>query len=492
LRERIIGTECEYAPVYHGRTSTDAHQQKEADFLGTHENLAVALMKGVRSRIYPMVGEFLGNGGRLYVDRGGLPEYATPECRNIWDVVAYEMAGDRIVQELAEATWTEGASRKLHIYKNNVDYYQSTYGNHENYLITPQGMGRIERLIPFLVTRQIYAGAGKVMPSSDLKDITLQITQRADFFNSTYSDRTSEIRGIINTRKRELPRQGKNQRLHIIVGDSNMSQYAIALKTGITSLMIRLLEEDALGDGLVLEAPVKALKSISRRYDAPVDVSLLGKAASYSALEIQSIYLEKAQRFYATHGADPDESRLLALWADILEGLRQVKLSASGLEIEDDPADMKRKIDWVLKLWLVGRQRSKGARLRLLRAMDMKYHDLDPSTGLYEHCRSLGLVDQLIDEEAILLARHRPPQNTRARIRGLVIEQTHDKKKLDVQIENWEAIEIRTRPEKQQAIHFFNQMKHRIHALKIRMEDPLKADDPGMLKELERFVGAWG
>jgi hypothetical protein len=223
-----------------------------------------------------------------------------------------------------------------------------------------------------------------------------------------------------------------------------------------------------------------------------VDVSLLGKAASYSALEIQSIYLEKAQRFYATHGADPDESRLLALWADILEGLRQVKLSASGLEIEDDPADMKRKIDWVLKLWLVGRQRSKGARLRLLRAMDMKYHDLDPSTGLYEHCRSLGLVDQLIDEEAILLARHRPPQNTRARIRGLVIEQTHDKKKLDVQIENWETIEIRTRPEKQQAIHFFNQMKHRIHALKIRMEDPLKADDPGMLKELERFVGAWG
>jgi hypothetical protein len=224
LHQRIFCTECEYASVYHrlGQcTNKDICPDNLEEF---HKKIAGSLMAGITVLGLPIAGEFLGNGGRLYVDRGGHPEYATPECRSIADVVAYEIAGDRIVQGLAETLHIAGDPVRLHVYKNNVDLYGHTYGGHENYLISPQGMDHIAYLLPFLVTRQIYAGAGKLMTSALNGEFGFQISQRADFFDCVYSDRTSEVRGIINIRKREITRADQNRRLHMIIGDSNISQ----------------------------------------------------------------------------------------------------------------------------------------------------------------------------------------------------------------------------------------------------------------------------
>jgi hypothetical protein len=488
LKQRVFGTECEYAPVYHGRKTPPPCSRDEEVLLGYHHHLAAALRDGLDRRIYARSGEFMGNGGRLYMDRGGHPEYATAECRRVTDLLAHEKAGDHIVQELAEAVRVH---YNLHIYKNNVDSEGHSYGGHENYLVTGRAMETIDRLIPFLVTRQIFAGAGKIGPRTPGAPVHFQISQRADFIDQAFSDRTSEIRGIINIRKREITSAGQNQRLHLIVGDSNMSQVSIALKVGVTALMLRLLEEEALAAVPVLEAPPKALKATSRALTAEHAVSFKGRHAKWTALEIQHWYLETALRFYALKGAGEEESRWLALWQETLRGLRELKVAPEGLALENDPADLKRKIDWVLKLWLLERARAKGADERHMRLMDMSYHDLDRQTGLFERCQSLDLVDCLVDEAQIQRARFDPPEDTRARLRGLVIQAAFAKN-IDVQVENWETIHVCARQKPSAANHFIRRLKGATHSLGIRLTDPLQSQDPRMLEDLEHFIQTWG
>lgn len=490
MLRRVFGTECEYAPVYHGGPSASLSPLPVETGLDPHQNPAKALLSGIGAKDYPRAGEFLGNGGRLYVDQGGHPEYATPECASVKDLVIHEKAGDRIIQELAQTTWAGGGPRKLHVYKNNVDCYGHTYGNHENYLITAQAMANCPRLIPFLVTRQIFAGAGKVYRQPDTGRLGFQISQRADFFNRTISDRTAEVRGILNPRKREIVDHGDNRRLHLIVGDNNMSQWTLGLKIGTTVMILRLLEEGGLEEDLSLVDPVAALKIISRSSSARVRVLHRGRMADYSALEIQSLFLEKALRFYDVNGCDAETTELLSLWEQTLGGLKRLKVSLENIRFEEDPGELKRKMDWVLKLWLLDRSHSKGVDERRLRYLDMKYHDLDPVSGLYERCGVLGIVDAWVTESQILQARYRAPRDTRAHLRGEVIQAAFTKN-VEVKIENWETIRVMSR-QNTTGVHPFNRLKSQLNHLEIHLADPFLADDPKMMESLEEFLMSRG
>lgn len=487
---RIFGTECEYALVAHPRDSDARKKSGAGAQLDHQEQLAAHLMAGAATLGVPMAGEFLGNGGRLYVDRGGHPEYATPECCRVADLVAYETAGDRLLWQLAQARSAREETGRVHVYKNNVDPFGHTFGAHENYLITPQGLNDIGRLLPFLVTRQIYTGAGKTMTSAHDGACAFQISQRADFFDATYSDRTSEIRGIINIRKREIARMDQSRRLHLIIGDSNMAHYTIGLKVGTLLLMLRLLEAGVLDADFELLFPPKSFKSISRHFDARIDGRHHGRGVHYSALEIQSICLEKALAFYAANRPNPEEAQWLDMWQQALSGLKDVKIGQEEMVLERDDAGLKRKIDWILKLWLLDRSRTKGANPQQLKTLDLKYHDLDPDTGLYQRCLSLGLVDRMVDENAIAAARCNPPQNTRARLRGLIVQHAFGKN-VDVLVENWEQIRIRARGGPG-ARHGFNRIRREINSIHICLQDPFHSRDSRIMEDLQQFIEKWG
>lgn len=496
MKERIFGTECEYAPTYHLKDNARIARLDEEELHDHLKGLSLMLFSSLNRKGYPMAGEFLGNGGRLYVDRGGHPEYATPECRSIKDLIVYEKAGDRIVQELVTLARPlivhHGIIPELHIFKNNVDFYGNTYGGHENYLISPKAAENIQQIIPFLVTRQIFTGTGRVLIHKDADTTTFQISQRADFINRTYSDRTSEVRGIINTRKREIYRKGQNRRLHIIVGDSNMSQVAIGLKIGITVLILRLLEEGNLDRIPVLSSPVAALRSISRSWSS--SFPLEDRKGRLTALDVQLIYLEQVRRFFSSHSPTPEEESTLALWEEVLEGLSRLKVSKKNMTLEEDPHELRRKIDWILKLWLLNRYGNMADSTvdnRWLKLLDIKYHDLDPTTGLYSQCESLGLVDGMVDEEAVLRAKCLPPDNTRARIRGKIIRQTA-KMNVEVKIEDWEKINIRPKRQDTGSAHYFNQHKGIGPHLRIRLDNPFKATDSSIFEQIEHFVGGLG
>jgi proteasome accessory factor A len=490
LHPRIFGTECEYAPVLHSDGDAAGQMPCGDDLRDRQENLAARLMAGAESLGIAMAGEYLGNGGRLYLDRGGHPEYATPECRRVADLVAYEIAGDRLVRDLVACLHARDSACRLHLYKNNVDFFGHTYGGHENYLVTPGGLDDIGRLLPFLVTRQIYTGAGKAMIAGRDGAAGFQISQRADFFDCTYSDRTSEVRGLINIRKREITRSDQRRRLHLIIGDSNMAQYSIGLKIGTMLLMLPLLEAGRLDADFELLSPVKAFKAVSRDLNAKIGVRHQGRCGDYSALEIQSICLEKALRYYAVNPPGAEASQWLQIWEQILCGLMDLKICQSEMALERDGADLKRKIDWILKLWLLDRSRRKGADERQLKKLDLKYHDLDPDTGLYERCLMLDLVDRLVAESDIQAARSDPPRDTRARLRGLVVQHTFDKN-VDVQVENWERIRIRARNNAPGARHCFNRVKCERNSLGICLTDPFRAEDPQTLDDLRQFIEKW-
>ncbi len=491
MHQRIFGTESEYAPVYHLQGERAAQKPCPENLLDYQKQIAARLMAAAGAMNIPMAGEYMGNGGRLYVDRGGHPEYATPECRSVADLVTHEIAGDRLIQELAETVHTPDDPMRLHVYKNNVDLFGHTYGGHENYLVAPEGMDRICRLIPFLVTRQIFTGAGKAMTSTRDGAFGFQISQRADFFDCTYSDRTSEVRGIINIRKREITRMDQSRRLHLIIGDSNMAQYALGLKIGTLMLMLRLLEEGALEEDFELESPANALKAVSRDLYAKLKARHHGRHVAYTALEIQSICLEKALQFYAANPPSSQEAQWLDMWTQVLRGFDDLKICQPEMVLETDGAGLKRKIDWILKLWLLDRSRSKGADEHQLKKLDLIYHDLNSATGLYAQCLALDLVDRLIPENDIARARCEPPRDTRAHLRGMVVQCTFGKN-VAVEVENWERIRVRARINESEARHCFNRVKCEINSLGIGLEDPFRADDPQTMETLQRFIRKWG
>src|ERR1700733_8295601 len=288
---------------------------------------------------------FLENGARLYLDVGSPPEYATPECDSIYDLVVHDKAGERILESLVQSAEQrlreEGIRGEVYLFKNNTDSAGNSYGCHENYLVEREGdfSKFTDVLIPFLVTRQIYAGAGKVLQTA--RGAMYCIAQRAEHIWEGVSSATTRSRPIINTRDEPHADAERYRRLHVIVGDSNMSEYSTFLKAGVTSIILRMLEDSGvvLRD-MTLEDPIRAIREISHDITCRRLVRLAnGREAS--ALDIQKEYLGRAIRYDEQRGLPPLEHQALEMWQHCVEG------------IEKDPLSLDRECDWVMKHSLV-------------------------------------------------------------------------------------------------------------------------------------------
>ncbi len=367
---------------------------------------------------------FLENGARLYLDVGSHPEYATPECDSLLDLVTHDKAGERILESLLESAEArlreEGIKGDIYLFKNNTDSAGNSYGCHENYLTSrADDLNHYsDVLIPFLVSRSVYAGAGKVLQTA--RGAVYCVTQRAEHIWEGVSSATTRSRPIINTRDEPHADAEKYRRLHVIVGDSNMSEYTNFLKVGAAAIMLRMLEDESvvLRD-LTLENPIRAIREISHDMTCTRKVRLAnGREAS--ALDIQGEYLNRALKYAQTKGFPEEETRALGMWKHCMEAL------------EKDPMTLDREIDWVIKFKLIEAFRARHdiplshARVGLL---DLQYHDIHRERGVYYRMQQRGLVERMCTDEAIDTAIETPPQSTRAKLRGDFIKAAKEKKR---------------------------------------------------------------
>src|SRR5262250_1568604 len=265
---------------------------------------------------------FLRNGARLYLDVGSHPEYATPECDSLIDLVTHDKAGERILEGLLvdadRRLREEGIAGDIYLFKNNTDSAGNSYGCHENYLVGRHGeFGRLaDILIPFLVTRQVICGAGKVLQTP--RGAVYCVSQRAEHIWEGVSSATTRSRPIINTRDEPHADAERFRRLHVIVGDSNMSEYATFLKVGATSIVLRMLEEDSRPwRDLTLENPIRAIREISHDITCRRRVRL-ANGRELSAVEMQSEYLTRALQFAKRRGLSPLEEQALSMWEHVM------------------------------------------------------------------------------------------------------------------------------------------------------------------------------
>ncbi|MFM8862748.1 MAG: Pup--protein ligase [Acidimicrobiia bacterium] len=367
---------------------------------------------------------FLQNGARLYLDVGSHPEYATPECDSIHEAVVHDKAGERILEQLLLGAETrlaeEGIRGDIYLFKNNTDSAGNSYGCHENYLTARHDdfSHYADALIPFLVTRQIYAGAGKVLQTA--RGAMFCISQRADHIWEGVSSATTRSRPIINTRDEPHADAERYRRLHVIVGDSNMSEYATFLKIGTTMLLLRMLEEpNVIIRDMSLENPIRAIREISHDITCTRRVRLAnGREAS--ALEIQREYLERALRYADRRDLSPLEKQALMMWEQAIT------------TIERDPLGQEREADWVIKYHLIESYRARhGLELSDPRValLDLQYHDINRSRGVFYRLQANGLVERTCDDSEIDEAVETPPQTTRARLRGEFIRRAKERKR---------------------------------------------------------------
>ncbi len=367
---------------------------------------------------------FLANGARLYLDVGSHPEYATPECDSIHDLVVHDKAGERILEQLLASAEQrlreEGIRGTIYLFKNNTDSAGNSYGCHENYLTSRRDdfAHYAEVMIPFLVSRQIYAGAGKVLQTA--RGAMFSMSQRAEHIWEGVSSATTRSRPIINTRDEPHADAERYRRLHVIVGDSNMSEYATFLKVGAASILLRMLEEpNVVLRDMTLENPIRAIREISHDISCRRRVRLAnGREAS--ALEIQSEYFQRAQRFADQRGLAPLEMQALKMWEHCLTHL------------ERDPLSLDRECDWVAKYRIVEGYRARhGLTLSDPRValLDLQYHDVNRDRGLFYRMQEHGLMERVVTDSEIEQAIDEPPQTTRARLRGEFIRRAKERKR---------------------------------------------------------------
>ena len=367
---------------------------------------------------------FLRNGARLYLDVGSHPEYCTPECDNIVDLVAHDKAGERILEELmieADRRLREdGIAGDVYLFKNNTDSAGNSYGCHENYLVPRRAeLGRLaDTLTPFLVTRQLICGAGKVLETP--RGAVYCVSQRAEYIWEGVSSATTRSRPIINTRDEPHADAERFRRLHVIVGDANMSETTTLLKVGTTDLVLRMIEAGVVLRDMTLDNPIRAIRDVSHDITGRGRVRL-ANGREMSALEIQYEYLNQAKDFTDKNGLDPNSKRVLETW--------ERTLGAIGTGNLDKIA---REIDWVTKFQLIERYRARHdlpLSAPRVAQLDLAYHDVRRGRGLYYLLQRDGAVDRVTRDLDIFQAKSVPPQTTRAKLRGEFIRRAQEKRR---------------------------------------------------------------
>ena len=394
----------------------------------------------------------LPNGARFYNDHTH-PEYSTPECRTLRDLVAHDRAGERIVQRAADSRNRKLKYSGVQLYKNNTDFHGHSYGCHDNYLLLRSipFSDLVRGLLPFLVSRQVIAGAGKVgieAQEHELRPGQFQISQRADFMETDLGVDTMHDRPILNTRDEPHADPSKFRRLHLIVGDANMCEYATALKVGTTRVVLDLIERHQ-APNLELENPVNAIRALSRDPDLKTVVRRKN-GQTVTGVELQQAYLDAAQKTLG--GEDEETDWILNEWQIALELLKNNRFALVG------------QLDWVTKQWLLEtfiKEENLQWSDPWLTSLDLEYHNVNPDRGLFLILEKEGRVKRLVTDNDIIAAMGEGPSDTRGGIRGLCIQRFSPM----IQSVQWEGIQFKGLPSNQRL-------------------DFNDAFDPGVIKDL--------
>ncbi|HET6876795.1 MAG TPA: Pup--protein ligase [Jatrophihabitans sp.] len=413
MQKRILGIENEY-----GVTCTFHGQRRLSPDEVARYLFRRVVSWGRSSNV------FLKNGARLYLDVGSHPEYATPECDSLESLVAHDKAGERVLEGLVvdaeKRLHDEGIAGDIYLFKNNTDSAGNSYGCHENYLVGRHGeFSRLaDVLIPFLVTRQLICGAGKVLQTP--RGAVYCVSQRAEHIWEGVSSATTRSRPIINTRDEPHADAERYRRLHVIVGDSNMNEATTLLKVGSADLVLRMIEQGVQFVDLTLENPIRAIREISHDLTGTRPVRLAA-GRSASALQIQREYYSRAVDFIARTGEDGTAKRVLELWGRALDAVEKQDLTL-----------IDREIDWATKYQLIERYRAKHD-LPLssprVAQLDLAYHDISRGRGLYYLLQRQGAVERVVSDLAIFEAKSVPPQTTRAKLRGDFIKRAQERRR---------------------------------------------------------------
>ncbi|HJT80802.1 MAG TPA: proteasome accessory factor PafA2 family protein [Chthoniobacterales bacterium] len=361
----------------------------------------------------------LSNGARFYNDHAH-PEYSTPECTTLSQIVAQDKAGERILAECARRRNTKlPLDQQVRLYKNNTDFVGHSYGCHDNFLVSRElAWDRIVAgMLPFLITRQIFAGAGKMgieTESAASQPGIYQISQRADFFSVIVSIDTMNRRPLVNTRDEPHADTNRYRRFHVILGDSNMSEWATAMKMGTTSLVLDLIEQGK-APQLEIAQPIDAHKAISRdqNYDWIIE---LKDGRKISAIEVQRIYLKAATQL-ESDAADTDRAYILREWESVLD------------DLERDVMLTRDRTDWAAKKFLLSALQEEEKLSWTdpwLQSIDLEYHNVDFDQGLYYELVRQGSIRRVSSEDEIKLAIYNPPETTRAFFRGRSVARFND------------------------------------------------------------------
>jgi proteasome accessory factor PafA2 len=360
-----------------------------------------------------MANVILPNGARLYVDHAH-PEYSSPEVTNPLDAVRWDKAGELVMLEaLRRVASMPGVSSPINLYKNNTDNKGASYGAHENYLCaraTPF-TSLVRHLIPFFVTRQIVCGAGRVGIGQDGRTAGFQISQRADFFEVEVGLETTLKRPIVNTRDEPHADADLYRRLHVIIGDANMSEISTYLKVGTAALVLAMIEDDYLADDLAIGHPVRELHTVS--HDPSLTHAIqLADGRSITALDLQGEYLTRARKYVAERQGSDAEAQTI----DVLD-----RWESTLARLAQDPMQLANELDWVAKLRVLEGYRDRdnldwdAPRLQLV---DLQYADVRPEKGLYNKLVERGAMKTLLGPGEAAAAVGSPPEDTRAYFRG--------------------------------------------------------------------------
>lgn len=406
---RIMGIETEY-----GITASASDGQR----VMSPDEIARVLFRPIVST-YSSSNIFSPNASRLYLDVGSHPEIATAECDSLSQLIAYERAGDAMVNRMAvqaeEALADEGEKRAVYLFKNNVDSAGNSYGCHENYLIgrhvVLKDLGKA--LLPFMITRQLICGAGMIRPAKGEEPARFVLSQRADQVWEGVSSATTRSRPIINTRDEPHGDSKRFRRMHVIVGDSNMAEPTMAVKVGSTLLMLEMLEAGFEVPNLSVLEPIQHIRATALDPTGRTQLPLEG-GGSTTALAVQQELCTAAER-WLEHREDTgtptaELARVVDLWKRTLQAIET-----------QDFSGVDREIDWVIKRSLLNRYRERlGGDWShpKLAQIDLTYHDIRPGRGLYSVLEQRGMVKRWIDDAAIDAAVDTAPRTTRAKLRG--------------------------------------------------------------------------